>query len=191
LSWNEINPLAESGNADRKFWDVVISPDASDDARYEELAAEWRTRGLNVSVQRPRLRWGNSDVEALRDVLIWLGHHLPDAVLAAIVADFWQRFRNSPKADEATPAGVGDTQREEIEEQINTAAKPRVRIVEVWEVGKPITRFAVEENPDPEESAIVPADSLDELERLVEQRYAGDLSEEEYQRRKRQLRRFY
>src|SRR4051812_21912347 len=68
---------------------IGISPDSRDDARYDDLAAVWRSRGFEVDTWPPLRRKESSDFEAYRDILIYLANHVPDAVLGAIVADVW------------------------------------------------------------------------------------------------------
>jgi hypothetical protein len=81
--------------------EVVISPDDPDDPRYEELAADLRARGFDVRLAPAFRRKGSVDLEAFRDVLIWVNQHLPDAVLAAVVADVWNRLRRGGEREEA------------------------------------------------------------------------------------------
>jgi Short C-terminal domain len=122
-------------------------------------------------VVRPFCRKESFDFEAFRDVLIWVSQHLPDAVLAAVVADVWNRLRRRSKTEDWEGGGR------------------RARIVEIYGPDGTYTRFAVEEEPGgrPQQSAIVHAEVLDQLERLAKLRDSGALREEEFEQQKKQL----
>jgi transposase len=156
--------------------EVVISPDDPDDPRYEELAADLRARGFDVRLAPAFRRKGSVDLEAFRDVLIWVNQHLPDAVLAAVVADVWNRLRRGGEREEA-----------DAESQ---SGPRRARIVEIYGPDGTYTRFAVEEDEpggNPQQSAIVHAEVLDQLERLARLRDSGDLTDDEFEQQKKQL----